>query len=327
MTTNPEFSIIIPNLNGSHFLKDCIGSLLQSLNKLNDIKFEIIFVDNGSTDDSINTFTDLIDNSKVFYSIVINKKNLGFARAVNQGIEKSKYDWVILLNNDVTINDNWFELICKEIKNNKEPKAAAFFGTVLNKTGNKFESTGLKFYYRGKAENINNGKAFDPEIIKKDSTFVWGASAALVVYNKNILTHVGMFDEDFFAYEEDVDVALRLHNLGFKTLYVPQAVCWHLGGGTSNNMGNFRNIMDAKNWIYIIIKNFSKSELVKNFLFIFEERLRNLSGLIKSTIRQSGLKSFYVLPLSFFRTYGEVISKTPAMLKKRQQIKKLISET
>jgi len=68
---------------------------------------------------------------------------------------------------------------------------------------------------------------------------------------------IGFFDEDFFAYEEDVDLALRLDKFGYKTLLVPQAISYHLGGGTSSKMGNLRQINDFSNLIFIIIKNFS----------------------------------------------------------------------
>jgi len=122
---------------------------------------------------------------------------------------------------------------------------------------------------------------------------------------------IGLFDEDFFAYEEDVDVALRLAKLKYQTLYIPQTLCYHLGGGTSGKMGNFRNRMDAKNWIYLIIKNYSASEFWSNFFPIIEERLRNLSGLTKLPSKLTVLKSVYKLPIDLIKTYGEVLIKTP----------------
>jgi GT2 family glycosyltransferase len=133
-----------------------------------------------------------------------------------------------------------------------------------------------------------------------------------------------MFDKDFFAYEEDVDLALRLYKLGFSTLYIPQALSFHLGGGTSGKMGNFRNIHDAKNWIYIIIKNYSASEVIRNIFPIIEERLRNFSGLIKKTISVYKFQSFYLLPISLAKVYFPVIVNLPKMLKKRHQIHNLL---
>lgn len=321
-----NFSIIIPNYNGAHFLTNCLDSLKQAINNCPNSQFEIIFVDNNSKDNSIEIFETIIPKNFT-YRILLNQKNYGFAGAVNQGIVKAKHDWVVLLNNDLTMEPNWFQLISKTIKENKNPKIATFFGTVLTKDGTKFESQGLNFFYSGKCQNISNGKKFTPSLLKEEigNGLVWGASAAFVVYNKKILKQIGLFDEDFFAYEEDVDLALRLHNLNYQTIYIPKAISYHLGGGTSNKMGIFRYKMDAKNWFYIIIKNFSKREIIKNLPKIIEERLRNLSGLTKQTIRFYKIKSIYYLPSILFTTYGEVLINVPKMLKKRKQIKNLIN--
>ena len=320
-----NFSIIIPNYNGANFLSNCLNSLLIAINKCSESQFEIILVDNNSKDNSIEIFEKIIPKS-FNYRILLNSKNHGFAGAVNQGIEKSKYEYVVLLNNDLNMESNWFQLIWKTIKNNKNSKITTFFGTVLNKTGDKFESQGLKFFYSGKCQNISNGKNFTPSMLKErpSSELVWGASAALVVYKKNILEKISFFDEDFFAYEEDVDLALRLHNLKYKTLYIPKAISYHLGGGTSSKMGIFRYKMDAKNWIYIIIKNFSSKEILKNLIKITEERLRNLSGLTKQIIHIYKIKSFFYLPYILISTYGEVLLTLPKMFKKRKIIQKLL---
>ncbi|MBU1088862.1 glycosyltransferase [Patescibacteria group bacterium] len=376
---HPTFSIIIPNLNGAKFLPNCLNSLLSSL-KLAKIKnFEIILVDNASTDNSIQTFETIITNTPsvipsevegslslsqnsrkarnlnksrdssiplrstrndISYQIIQNSSNFGFAKAVNQGILKAKYNHVIICNNDLTIDKNWFKHISTAIKINKDSKVTTFFGTVLNKNGTKIESRGLKFFISGKALNIDNGK---PVILsaneesrrnqsqQKDSStssqndasyFVWGSSASIVCYHKATLLKIGMFDPDFFAYEEDVDLALRLHNLKYKTFFVPQAISYHIGGSTSKKMGNFRNRMDAKNWFYIIIKNYSKKEILNNLFPIIIERLRNLSGLIKQTIKIYKLKSVYILPTSLITTYGQIILNLPKMLKKRKNILK-----
>lgn len=322
-----NFSVIIPNYNGAQFLPDCLNSLLQTINNCSESQFELILVDNNSKDNSIEIFEKIIPKN-FNYRILLNSKNRGFAGAVNQGIEKAKYEYVVLLNNDLTMGANWFQLIFKTIKENKNPKVATFFGTVLTKDGTKFESQGLNFFYSGKCQNVSNGQNFNTSsFFKKEepkSGFVWGASAALVVYKKEILQQIGLFDADFFAYEEDVDLALRLHNLNYQTLYIPKAISYHLGGGTSSKMGIFRYKMDAKNWIYIIIKNFSSKEILKNLFQIIEERFRNMSGLSKQIIHIYKIKSFFYLPYFLISAYGEVLFNLPKMFKKRKVIQKLV---
>jgi GT2 family glycosyltransferase len=324
MNKNPNFSIIIPNYNGALFLTECLYSLIQAINKCKNYHFEIILVDNASKDNSIEIFEKIIPKN-FHYRILFNKKNNGFAGAVNQGIKIAKHEYVVLLNNDLTMESNWFQLISETILNNKDPKITTFFGTILTKDGTKFESQGLKFFYHGKAKNISNGKNFHKSNISNlKSSLVWGASAAFIVYKKNILQKIGLFDENFFAYEEDVDLALRLYNLNYKTLYIPQAISYHLGGGTSNKMGVFRYKMDAKNWIYIITKNFSLKEITKNLPQIIEERLRNLSGLTKQIIHFYKIKSVFYIPFILIFTYGEILINTPKMFKKRKTIQKLV---
>jgi len=319
----PNFSIIIPNYNGALFLPECLKSLQSAIKKCPQSRFEVIIVDNASRDNSLEIIKNFdLPNLK----IIKNKINLGFAPAVNLGINQSKYDFVVPCNNDLHLEGNWFDLVSKAIQQNQDPKVVTFFGTVLNKEGDKYESQGLQFFIRGKCQNISNGKMFSQKELNKHGSNipVWGASAALVVYKKDVVQKIGLFDDDFFAYEEDVDLALRLAKTGHKTLYIPKAICYHLGGGTSNKMGNFRQRMDTKNWIYLIIKNYSPKEYWSNFPSIFEERCRNLSGLIKATVKTYKLKSVYLLPKSLFQTYGEILVKLPKMIKKRKNIQKLI---
>ncbi len=318
MTT---LSIIIPNLNGEKFLSDCLNSLDKSI-KLAKSKanFEIILVDNASSDHSCQFFTNFCTKNKIKFQTIKLDKNYGFAGAINRGVTRAKSAWVVLCNNDLKIETNWFSLIIDCMEKNNDSKLAAITGTVLSYDGTKIESQGLKFFYSGKCDNISNGLRFSSSVLtrQRSNSLIWGASAALTVYHKGILDKVGGFDEAFFAYQEDVDLSLRLHNLSYKTLYVPKALCYHLGGGTSSKMGNFRHRMYAKNWIYIIIKNYSKTEITKNIFPIIEQRLRNFSGLVKSTPTKE------ILP-SIFNTYGEVIRNFPQMISKRKEIKKLSS--
>jgi len=312
-----NFSIIIPNLNGSVLLKDCLTSLLQSINKTPSIIFEVILVDNASTDNSIDVFSELTTN--LHTSIILNPKNYGFAKAVNIGITKAKYDYVIVCNNDIKFDSNWFEEITKAIT--KKPKYTSYFGLVLNKDGSLIESTGLKYFWRGKAKNIGNKLPYNSKTIAKlkieNCKLIYGASASLVVYKKDIIQKIGGFDENFFAYEEDVDLAFRLNKFGYKTLFIPKAISYHLGGATSSKMGNFRAKMDAKNWILLIAKNYSFKQLFKYFPQIVEERLRNFSGLCKQTIKIYQWKSIWIIPASIFQVYGQVLLKLPIIILKR----------
>lgn len=318
-----NFSVIIPNFNGAHFLIDCLKSLHQAIINCPNSEFEIIFVDNNSYDNSVEIFETIIPKN-FNYRILLNSKNKGFAPAVNQGIKAAKHDWVVLLNNDLVMEPNWFQLISSEIKKNK--KIATYFGTVLNKEGTKFESQGFKFYLQGKVENVSNGQKFNKSTIDDLSSAkqVFGANASLIVYNKKIIQKIGLFDESFFAYLEDVDISLRLFNLGYKSIYIPQAISYHLGGGTSKRMKNLRSRLCYRNWFFIIIKNYSLKDIFKNFRQIILERLKNLSYFFKETYSIYNWKTFFVFPYDFLKTSLEIIISLPHLLKERKNIQKLL---
>ncbi len=266
------FSVVVPNYNGLRFLKKNLNSILLSLRYTSEesetatirgeASLEIIVVDNGSTDNSVEFVRKFNVQNSMFKIILIeNKDNFGFARAVNQGIKRAKNDWVVVMNNDVRVEKNWFEEIYESIKNPPSHKASegrvkfgCLFGKVMDWKGERIESVGLDFEVRGKSKNIGNGEVDNNRY--NQSKLIWGAPASIVAYKKSALEEVGYFDEDFFAYLEDVDLAIRLNAKGWKTLYVPEAVSYHYGGGTADRITGFRKKYTARNWWYIIVKHY-----------------------------------------------------------------------
>lgn len=281
LTKNINISVVIPNYNGAKYLSECLIHLHKAIKICQQSKFEIILVDNGSSDNSVEIFRNQSTNKLFNYSTIKLKTNTGFATAVNKGILAAKHEYVCLLNNDVNLDKNFFKLIISSIK--KHPHVACFCGTVLSKDGSKIESQGISFDWSGKC--IQNHFSTS-KLLNYSSKYVWGSSGAAVIYNKDILLKIGLYDEHYFAYIEDVDVAFRLQRNNFQTLLTPPAKAFHLGGATSNKMGNFRAKQTFKNWIYFVKKNYTKEELLKNLLQILMERLRNFSYLVKSTINK-----------------------------------------
>lgn len=304
-----NFSIVIPNLNGAKLLQSCLGSIQEAIKSCPNSKFEIILIDNGSTDNSVEIFKEYSNKYKIL------KSNHGFAQAVNIGIKLSSYEWVAVLNNDIKLNQNWFKNISKT---NIHSNIAAICGSVLNNNGTQFESQGLHFFYSGKAKNINNKTKFSQHLINKPPQTVWGASGAATVYNKTIIEEIGKFDETFFAYEEDVDLSLRINSAGYQTLLIPNCLSYHQGGATSNKMGNFRSYHDTKNWHYIIIKNYSIKQIFSNLPALFIERLKNIKYLIQNT------HPAHKVPITIVSLYIEIAKNFPKLLEKRKIIQKLL---
>ncbi|MGI5841565.1 MAG: glycosyltransferase family 2 protein [Patescibacteria group bacterium] len=325
MNQSINFSLIIPNFNGEKYLINCLDSLIKSISIVNNSKFELILVDNASKDSSVNIFCRNIPK-KYYSKVILNNKNLGFAAAVNQGIKTASYSYVVLINNDLTLDHNWFKKVRKEIIDNPNNNIAAYCGTVLNTDGTLIESQGFKYHTKGKCHNISNGKKFNKSILQEKPKIIWGAPAALIVYKKNIIEKIGLFDEDFFAYEEDVDLALRLNMFGYKTRYIPSAVSYHLGGGTSNLLFNLRSRMTYRNWYFIIIKNYELKKIIINLPQIILERFRNLSYLTRQTIKICPKPKIIHILKTTATVSLEIILLAPKMLNKRFHYQKLLKK-
>lgn len=290
-----DFSVIIPNFNGAQFLPGCLKSLLAAAKHCPDTKLEIILSDNASTDSSLSVFKKFSDK------FIVHQTNLGFGEAVNRAALLATKAYLIVANNDLKLDLNWFKKITKAI--NLYPKAACYYGLVLNKTGDLIESEGFKFFPSGRCININNGEPF---INHKSSIInphpIWGAPASLIVYRRSVFDRLHGFDSRFFAYIEDVDFSFRLHHLGFTTIYIPQAVSYHLGGATSNKMGNLRAYMTLRNWLFFLKKNYSTKQIFLNLPAIFLERLKNLRYFLVSTPAKlwlSQIRTLYIDLLNF----------------------------
>lgn len=297
-----NISIIIPNYNGEKFFEECLEYLTKAIDKCPKSKFELIVVDNASVDNSLSVLAKF-KHQNCPTVLIKNTKNMGFAPAINQGIKKAKYDLVLLLNNDINFETNWFNTMINIINDSNYKDYTVFGGTILNREGDAYDSCGQQYYIEGRCVDLQKGVPYNPKItLNEKPKTVWGLSATATIYKKQDLVDIGLFDESFFAYEEDVDLNFRLNRSGKKSLLVPSAITYHLGSATSKRMGNFKQIHDAKNWILLILKNYTVTDYHGNRFKIITERFKNLSGLIKATpIRD--------LPQSLAKAYGPILKK------------------
>ncbi len=297
---NKKISVIIPNLNGRNFLIPCLASLRQQ----NFQDFELIIVDNGSSDDSITIIKREFPEATIYNFT----KNEGFSRAINQGISLSTGEYIFLLNNDTELDINCLKVLNNFLDNNPQAGFGAtkmlFFNNheIINNTGDIFSKYGLASK-RGWQEK-DNGQYNKPEPI-------FGACAGGAIYRKILFDEVGKFDEDFFAYLEDIDFSFRAQIRGYKCWYIPQAIVYHVDGGTSlKNKKNVDYLM-VRNSLFVIFKNFPTSWLIMFSPFILLNQIKNIL---------SGLKHHYLKLV--FRGYGEFIKKLPKLYRKRKGIQK-----
>lgn len=231
-----NLSIIIINYNVKKKVIHCLKKIVNYKNS------ETIFIDNNSQDNSIKEVKLSFSNKII---CVNNKKNIGFSKAVNQGIKLAKGDKILLLNPDTIPNHKSIKILENFIENNKnvglvggrmiKPKSKKIHGTYVNKPSfliGIFEFTNIKKVIKN--NYFSRQFYYKDEIVNKPLT-VYGLSGGFLMFKKKLVKKIGFFDENFFMYLEDVDFGIRAINYGYTNYYLPNAQIIHDSGSSSKN--------------------------------------------------------------------------------------------
>jgi len=251
-------TIVIPNYNGKHFLEPC----LKSLSKQTEKYFEIIIVDNGSTDGSV----EYIKEHFPLVSLIALDENYGFSRAVNEGIKASITPYVILLNNDTTVHIDFVKKMIFSIE--KSPKIFSVSSKMVQMNNPELlDSAGDLYTLIGWAVNRGSGRLVD---YYKTSGKIFSACGGAAIYRRSVFDEIGFFDESYFAYLEDIDIGYRAKIHGYHNYYTPHAIVYHLGSGSSgSNHNSFKVKLTARNSIWLNYKNMPLLQLIVNALPLF----------------------------------------------------------
>jgi hypothetical protein len=254
--SHAEFVFIIPTLSNSRGLKNVIAKIKQIYDDV-----PIVIANNSQKE----------INEK---AVVLNfEKNYGFARACNLAAYKArelyKPTYLIFLNDDVDFDSNWIAPCIKKLKKTRWIATTP----VLIKTNGSVENCGYRVLPYGRIELF---------LDKTPSSVLDGLTAAALVFDTKIFFKLSGFDERFFAYLEDVDLFLRAKRKGYKFGVTNEVAVTHEGQVTSNKFGYKKAVLDFRNWILVILKNWSFRDLILNLPSILMERIRNLSGIIKA---------------------------------------------
>jgi GT2 family glycosyltransferase len=214
--SSSRVTVVIPNWNGRWLLPDCLDSLAVQ----NFRDFEILLVDNASSDDGLNW----VEDHHPEVTVVRREINGGFAAAVNAGIRVSRGEYVALLNNDTVADPAWLGALVAALDARRDYDFAASL-MVLHGDPGRVNAAG-DVYSLARLTGKNRGYG-EPIARYREPRRVLGACAGAALYRRALFDHVGLFDEDFFLMSEDTDFSLRCLIAGRKCLYVPGAVVRH----------------------------------------------------------------------------------------------------
>lgn len=295
-------SVVIPNWNGKDFLKTCLSSLEKQSFK----EFETIVVDNGSTDSS----ADYIIKNFPKVRVITLDKNYGFARAVNEGIKHSLGKYIVLLNNDTEADKNYLQNLVDAA--NKNPQVGFVAAKMLNfYKRDIIDSAGDAVDVVGHSYNIGLGKQDGKQFNKEGEIFLATAGGSL--FKKEMFASIGLFDEDYHTYMEDVDLGLRAQLAGFKGWYTPKAVLYHIRKATSIKVITKSEYWHFRNMTQNIIKDYPAALLLKDFnwLKILLVNINTVWYMVKKGLIWQAVKAeMYIL------------INLPKLLRKRERIQK-----
>jgi GT2 family glycosyltransferase len=235
-------SVVVPNYNGALYLGDCLDSVRSQTYE----PLEAIVVDDGSTDGS----ADIADSRFPESRLIRLPRNGGFAYAANQGMKAARGEFIALLNNDAVADPDWIAQLVAALSRHPEAGSAASKILLLNKP-DRLNSAGDLFRRSGVPDNRgawerDHGQ-YDEEVE------VFGASGAALAYRRVMLADLGLFDERFFMYCEDVDLAFRGQLAGYRCIYAPRAIVRHRLSASGG--GRLASYYCGRNFIWLLARD------------------------------------------------------------------------
>jgi GT2 family glycosyltransferase len=316
MRAHPLLSVIIPNWNGRRFLEECIDSLKGQTFQ----DFEILLVDNGSTDGS----ADFAETQyREFIRVVRNKENLGFAGGNNIGIRRAKGEYIVLLNNDTWADSRWLEELAKATRS--DPPVGMWASKVCSYfRRDRIEGVGELIYWdglvRARGQYEQDHGQYD---VMEEILFAPGCGA---MYRKSLFDGIGLFDEDFFAYADDTEIGIRARLAGWKCLFVPRAIVYHKNSGTAGQYSPLKAFYVERNRLWLAIKYFPFPLLFLSIFFTLNRFAFQAYGALThrgAAGRFTEIYSPLELIVILLKAYGSGIRLLPRMWKKRRMLRPL----
>jgi len=269
----PLVSIVILNFNGKEFLDGCLGSVLDT----DYSNFEVIFVDNASTDGSLEYAKERFGKNP-HLKIIQNTENLGFDEGSNVGVRAASGAYIVFLNNDTEVNPQWLKELVQLMESDLGIGACQS-KLLLLEDSTRFDCTGGLLDYFG----FPYGKGdFQKDAGQYDRVEeIFHAKGAAMTVRRKVLEEVGLFDPKFIFYYEEVDLCWRIHLSGYKVVFVPKSVVLHAGEkSTAKQPSPVKTFHATKNHLLILLKNYGRKKLFEYVPIIIFLRLTEVLFLI-----------------------------------------------
>lgn len=240
-------TIVIPNINGQGWLRDSIESIYAQTEQ----DFRLIVVDNGSTDESLAQARSYCGRPN--FTLIENGCNTGFSHAVNQGIALADSEFVVLFNNDAFAEPDWLAALLRTARS--DPRIFAVQSLMLRHFERDLaDDAGDYVTWMGFACKEGDGRLASRY---QKQRRIFSACGGAALYRKSILDEIGGFDENFFAYFEDVDLSWRANNAGYKNVLCPGARCYHICGASTGAVryNAFKSLQSGRNSLLLPLKN------------------------------------------------------------------------
>ncbi len=260
-----KLAIAILNWNGKAYLEQFLPALIASCPDY----AEVVIIDNASTDDSLAFLSEHYPQLR----LIVNDENYGFAKGYNVGLRQIDADYYCLLNSDIEVTPNWIDPVINQMDTDEQiaavqPKLLSYHHR------NQFEYAGAAGGFIDRyGYPFCRGRFFD--VLEEDKgqydtekQIFWASGAALFVRGK-LYHQLGGLDDDFFAHMEEIDFCWRINNAGYKIMFNPQSVIYHIGGGTLPKENPFKTFLNYRNDLFLLLKNLPKRRLAITFFIRF----------------------------------------------------------
>lgn len=290
MEKTPLVSIIIVSCDREYLLGRCLESLFKQAYK----NYEVILIDDCSTDGS----REFIEKNYPSVKLIRNKEKLGYAQNNNIGIGISEGKYIVTLNNDTTVEPGWLENLVRVAESDKE------IGICASKQLNFYnphiiDSTGIVLrrgmYPSNRGHDEPDKGQFD------NSSEIFGAPGASAFYRRDMLNQIGLFDPDYFFYHEEFDLCWRAKLWGWKCVYVPKAVIYHIGGATAGQGSKFSIYYTERNRLLTAVKNLPLGLLWQYLPYILKYELDMLFK-VAATCKYEFITARFSALICFYRT-------------------------